>query len=409
MTLFQYKARNRKGVLVTGNMDAPSSAVVNQELARMGHFPTSIVSLGGDKAQEKKSGGGSDFFNKVTPQELVLFTRQLATLFNAGISLLGALTSLGEQIENPKFRAILRQIRLEVEGGRSFSDTLMEHPKVFSPLYVSLIQAGEEGGVIDQMLRRLADILEKQTEIDNKITAAMRYPKMVTGAVFLAIAVLMAKVVPIFVNIFAKARIELPLATRLLIAFHSFLTSYWYILLVVAGLSYFGFRRWVRTADGKRQWDQFTLKVPILGPLVLRSSMAKFARVFGTMQMSGVPILDTIDISARVVDNEIVAAVIRGLRANVEEGMGLAATLQQSKIVPALVIQMISAGEESGALDQMLMKVADFYDEEVDRAIKQLSAMIEPILIVVMGGIVLFLALAIFLPMWDMSKLTKGH
>lgn len=405
MTIYQYKARNRAGALVVGNMDAPNADVVGQELGKMGHFPIAIKPAEA-AASEKKD--PFERFRKVTDQELVLFTRQMATLFNAGIPLLALLSALGENMENPKFKGVIARVRLDIEGGLTLSGSMAKHPDVFNGLYVSMIEAGEAGGVMDNILRRLADLLEKQAENDAKIKGAMRYPKIVVSVVLLAVTILLWKVVPVFVSMFQKAKIELPLATRILIGANDIFSQYWYYMALGIGLVIFAFKKYIATEGGRVRWDQFKLRVPLFGPIALRSSMAKFARVFGTLQTGGVPILDTLDITARVVENVIIAKIVRDLRTAVQDGQGLAAPLKLSGIVPPMVIQMISAGEESGALDEMLIKVSDYYDEEVDRAIKTLSAMIEPILLVFMAALVLFLALAIFLPMWDMSKMAKG-
>ncbi len=406
MAIFQYKARNKAGSLVIGNMDAPNPQIVSQELGKMGHFPVSITTL-----EEKKSGGKELGFlerhQKVPDEELVLFTRQLATLFNAGIPLLGALTSLAEQVEHPKFKIIVQNIRLDIEGGRSLSEAMGKHPEVFTDLYVSMIEAGEEGGMIDDILKRLADLLEKDAQLEAEIKAATRYPKMVIGAVAIAIGILMKWVVPVFVKMFQKSNIALPAPTKLLIGFHSIFVEWWlYTLVFFVGL-FFAFKKYTATEQGRLKWDLIKLRIPLIGPIVLRSAMAKFARVFGTLQKGGVPILDTIEVSANVVDNRVISGIIRGLRISVQEGLGIAGPLQNSRFVPHLVVQMIAAGEESGALDEMLIKVADYYDEEVARALQRLTVMIEPILIFFMGLMVLFLALSIFLPMWDMSKMAR--
>lgn len=392
------------GELVAGSMDAPNADAVGDELDRMGHFPVTIKSK--EEAAEKgEKVDPLERFQKITNKQLVLFTRQMSTLFNAGIPVLGILVALQEQVEIPKFKRIVRQLQLDIEGGLSLSEAMDKHPDVFDELYVSMIEAGEAGGVMDSLLKRLADLLERQVENDAKVKAAMSYPKMVISAMIIAVTILMWKVVPIFVNMFAKAKIELPLATKILIASNKAFFDYWYLLLGGTILAVFAFKKYTATEKGRYQWDMFMLKAPIMGPIVLRSSMAKFARVFSTLQAGGVSILDILSVSSRVVDNVVLSSIILGLRDSVQEGTGLAAPLKQSGLIPPLVIQMISAGEESGALDEMLDKVADYYDAEVDHAVKNLSSMIEPILLLFMAGLVLFLALAIFMPMWDMSKM----
>ncbi len=406
MPLFEYKARDTMGELVAGSMNAPDAEAVGSELGRMGHFPVTISSAEEDAAgAESEKVDPLERFQKVTNKELVLFTRQMSTLFNAGIPVLGILVALQEQIGSRKFRKVVAQLQVDIQDGLSLSESMEKHPSVFDELYVSMIAAGEAGGVMDDLLKRLASLMEREMENDAKVKGAMSYPKMVVSAMAIAVTVLMWKVVPIFVNMFDKAKIELPLATKILIASNKAFFDYWYLLLGGIVLSIFIFKKYTATEMGRYQWDMFMLKVPIMGPIVLRSSMAKFARVFGTLQAGGVSILEILNVTARVVDNVVISSIIRGLRDSVQEGTGLAAPLKQSGLIPPLVIQMIAAGEESGALDAMLEKVADYYDEEVDHAVKNLSSMIEPILLLCMAGLVLFLALAIFMPMWDMSKM----
>ena len=410
MPIFEYKARDKMGELVAGSMNAPDAEAVGSELGRMGHFPVTIRS-----AEEDAGGAESEKvdplerFQKVSKKELVLFTRQMSTLFNAGIPILGILVALQEQVGTPKFKKIVKQLQVDIEGGLSLSEAMEKHPSVFDELYVSMIAAGEAGGVMDGLLKRLANLMEREVENDAKVKAALSYPKMVISAMIIAITILMWKVVPIFVKMFAKAKIELPLATKILIASNKAFFDYWYLLLGGTILAIFAFKKYTSTEKGRYQWDMFMLKVPIMGPIILRSSMAKFARVFSTLQAGGVSIIEILSVSSRVIDNVVLSSIIRGLRDSVQEGTGLAAPLKQSGLIPPLVIQMIAAGEESGALDEMLEKVADYYDDEVDHAVKNLSSMIEPILLLFMAGLVLFLALAIFMPMWDMSKMAGKH
>ncbi len=396
------------GELVAGSMNAPDAESVGSELGRLGHFPITIKSTEAVEDKGEKV-DPLERFQKVPKKDLVLFTRQMSTLFNAGIPVLGILVALQEQAASPKFKKIIQQMQEDIQGGLSLSEAMEKHPSVFDELYVSMIEAGEAGGVMDDLLKRLATLMERQMENDAKVKAAMRYPKMVVSAMIVAVAILMWKVVPIFVDMFEKAKIELPLATKILIASNKAFFDYWYLLLGGAVLFYFIFKKYTSTEKGRYQWDMFMIKVPIMGPITLRSSMAKFARVFGTLQAGGVSILDILSVSSRVVDNVVISSIILGLRDSVQEGTGLAAPLKQSGLIPPLVIQMISAGEESGSLDEMLEKVADYYDEEVDHAVKNLSSMIEPILLLFMAGLVLFLALAIFMPMWDMSKMAGKH
>lgn len=404
MPQFEYKARNRMGTLISGTMSAATPQDVGLELSRMGHFPVAIESARPQRTPVLEMDLFARF-QKVKTQELVLFTRQMSTLFNAGIPILSILQALEDQVENLRFKAVVHRIQEDVADGLALSDAMARHPEVFPDLYINMIEAGETGGIMEDVLARLADLLEKQQENDAKVRAAFRYPKIVLGVMLLAIAFLMWKVVPVFINLFQTIKVELPLPTQILVLVHGMFVKYWLSLFLLIGGGIFIFRRYTATQLGRRQWDYFKLRMPLLGPINLRSSMAKFARIFGNLQRSGVPILEALHVSARVVDNTVLSNVLMNLIVSVEEGKGLAKPLRDSGWVPVLVVQMVAAGETSGSLDQMLLKVADYYDQEGERSIKALSTWLEPILIVVMGVLVLFLALSIFLPMWDMSKM----
>ncbi len=397
------------GSLITGEMEALNREMVGQELGRQGQFAVSIQEV---STRQKAGGSGfninlDEYFSSIKIEDMVLFSRQMSTLFRAGIPLLGILSALTEQIENIKFKRVLEEMHKGIQDGLSLSEAMSRHPQVFSELYISMISAGEEGGIMDDILQRIADLLEKQAQNEAKVRAAMRYPKIVVLAMSVALIILMTYVVPVFVRMFEKVNLELPLATRMLISFNNFFQNYWFLGLAGLIFAFFLLKNFLATAKGRYQWDRIKLKLPLIGPIALRASMAKFARIFGNLQRAGVPILDALMVSSRVVDNAVIAKVIADLRGSVQEGLGLAAPLKSSGWVPAMVVQMVAAGEDSGMLDEMLVKVADYYDEEVDRAVTSLSSSIEPILIVCMGCMVLFVALAIFMPMWDMSQMTR--
>lgn len=410
MPVFDYKARNSKGGLEQGSINAADANAVGQELSKRGHFPVKIALAGGGAAEGNKDADQKDVpfsqrFEKVTAKDLVLFTRQMSTLFNAGLPILGILSALTEQMDSPKLKRVLTQVQVDIQGGLSVSEAMSKYPDVFSELYLSMIAAGEAGGVMDELLGRLADLLEKDEENRVKVKAAMSYPKMVVGAMAIAMVILMVKVVPIFVGMFEKAKIELPLATQLMIAGNKAFQDYWHITGAVCIGLYLLHQKWINTPSGRYNWDMFCLKFPLIGPILLRSAMSKFARVFGTLQKGGVPILDILKVTSQVMGNVVLSGVVISVKESVQEGLGMAVPLKRSGLVPPLVVQMVAAGEESGSLDIMLIKVANYYDDEVDQAVKNLSSKIEPILLVFMGGMVLFLALAIFVPMWDMSKM----
>ena len=395
------------GGLVVGTMDASTAQDVGSELSKMGHFPIAVQAAATEESKGSMEIKLPDRFTPIRPQELVLFSRQMATLFNAGIPILGILDALVEQMENPRLKKVVLKVHQDVSDGMALSESMARHPDVFSELYVSMIEAGESGGIMDEILGRLADLLEQEEENDSKIKAAFRYPKIVAGVMVAAVGFLMWKVIPVFIGLFKTIKMELPMPTQILIAVHGFFVNYWYILVITVVAGMILFNRFVATSYGRRQLDLVKLKMPLLGPIYLRSSMAKFARVFGNLQHSGVPILEAIQVSSRVMENVVLSDIILGLMVSVEEGQGLSQPLKESGWIPGLVVQMVAAGESSGSLDEMLLKVADYYDQEVDRSIKSLSTYLEPILVVFMGVLVLFLALAIFLPMWDMTKMTS--
>lgn len=404
MSTFSYKARDRVGKAVTGTLDAPDTNVARVRLGEMGYIP---ITLKEGKANKEKGTAISFLKPKVRPKDIIVFTRQLATLFAAGIPLLRSIQALAEQMENKTFKEVLQKVTAEIQAGTAFSDTLAKHPKVFSKIYVSMIRAGEASGTLEDILKRLALLAEHDAATKAKIKAATRYPKIVIGVMLAAIVILMKFVVPNFMQIFEMVELELPLATRMLIKANYLFTNYWYILFGGAGILFFAFSKFTKTKRGRRQMDALILKIPIFGPIFLKIAMSVFTRTMSTLNRSGISIIKNLEICAEVVDNVIIAEVIDHLKENVKQGKSIAGTMKESPIFTPMVIQMMAAGEESGELDNMLVKVSEYYDSEVDYAIGNISSLIEPILLAFLGGMVLFLMLAIFLPMWDMTKLAE--
>ncbi|ODS30394.1 MAG: type IV fimbrial assembly protein [Candidatus Scalindua rubra] len=405
MPTFKYKARDRVGKAVAGILDAPGADVARVRLGEMGYIP---IALEEGKAKTKEKGPSISFLKpKVRPKDIIVFTRQLSTVFAAGIPLLRAIQALYEQMENKTFKEVLQKVTKEIQEGASFSDALEKHPKVFSKIYVSMIRAGEASGTLEDILKRLALLAEHEAETKAKIKAATRYPKIVIGAMLVAIVILMKFVVPNFMSIFETVELELPMATRMLIAANSIFSNYWYILFGGAGILFFAFSKYTKTRQGRRQMDALKLKIPIFGPIFLKIAMSVFTRTMSTLNRSGISIIKNLEICAEVVDNVIIAEVVDNLKENVKQGKGIASTMKESKIFTPMVIQMMSAGEESGELDNMLVKVSEYYDMEVDYAIGNISSLIEPVLLAFLGAVVLFLMLAIFMPMWDLVKLAQ--
>lgn len=405
MTTFKYKARDRAGKAVAGTLEAPAMDMARVRLGEMGYIPVSL--------EEGASGVGTKGFSisflkpRVRPKDIIVFNRQLSTLFSAGIPLIRALQSLGEQMENKTFKDVIAKVVLEIQTGSSFSDALARHPKVFSGLYINMVKAGEASGTLDDILKRLAALTEHEAETRAKIKAATRYPKIVIGVISIAVVILMKFVVPNFVQIFEMVEMELPLATRMLLGANYIFAKFWYILFGGAGGIFFAFKKYAGTKAGRRQIDKFKLKVPVFGPIFLKVAMSVFTRTLSTLNRSGLSIITNLEICADVVENVIISEVILALKESVKQGEGMAVTMKKNRIFTPMVVQMMSAGEESGELDNMLVKVSEYYDMEVDYAIKNISSLIEPILLAFLGAVVMFLMLAIFMPMWDMVKLAE--
>ncbi len=403
MPTFKYKARNGLGNAVAGTLDATGMDTARFRLGEMGYIP---VFLEEGKARQK--GLSINFLKpKIKDKDIIVFNRQLATLFAAGIPLLRAVQGLAEQMQNKTFKEVLLRVAAEIQTGASFSDALAKHPKVFSGLYINMIRAGEASGTLDNILERLASLAEHAAEIKAKIKAATRYPKIVVSAMFIAIFILMKFVVPNFMSIFTQVELELPLATRMLITANDIFSNYWYVLFGGAGCLFFVFKTYTKTYRGRRQLDLLKLKVPIFGPIFLKIAMSVFTRTLSTLNRSGLSILENLKICADVVENIPISEVINDLRDGVQRGENIAGTMKKSKFFTPMVVQMMSAGEESGELDNMLVKVSEYYDMEVDYSIKNIASLIEPILLAFLGAAVLFLMLAIFLPMWDLVKLAE--
>ncbi|MBI2413980.1 MAG: type II secretion system F family protein [Deltaproteobacteria bacterium] len=405
MPSFQYRARDRQGVLVVGNMDAASRTELETSLDKMGLIPISVAA-GGRKAAL------SPFMNalfkqKVSERDIILFSRQLATLFGAGVPLTRALFTLERQIQSKEFVDIVRRIREDVEGGSSFSGAIAKHPKVFGELYANMIEAGEAGGILDNVLDKLALMFEKNAENRAKVKAATLYPKIVLGAIVIAIVILMNFVIPKFAKLYESFKVDLPLPTRILIKASNAFTSYWYLAIVIVAAAVLGWRAYIATKNGRRNWDAVRLKVPIFGPLLLKAILSRFSRVLGALYKSGLPILQSLDIVSRAVENTVMALEIKKIEDEVRAGKGLAEPMTKAAHFPPMVVQMVTVGEDTGNLDQMLDKVAEYYDSEVDNTIRNLTTTLEPILLAFIFAIVLFIALAIFLPMWDILKIVR--
>ncbi len=394
MPVFEYTARTLKGELVRDKIDLPTKDDVIAHIRKNKMILVQVVQ--GAKSIGFKFGGG------VKTRDVVIFTRQFATMINSGLPLVQALDILAQQTENKALAEITRQVVSDVESGHTLADALRKHPKGFTDLYVNMVAAGEAGGILDTILLRLAQFLEKNDAIVRKVKGAMIYPAVIFSVAAIAVAVLLIFVIPTFQNMFASVNLQLPLPTRIVIGMSSILIHYWWLIIGVIGGSIYAINRYYKTAPGKLQIDTMMLRAPVLGDLLRKSAVSRFTRTLGTLISSGVSILDGLEITARTAGNMVIHNAVMESRASIAGGETISAPLQKSKVFPPMVISMIAVGEQTGGLDEMLSKIADFYDEEVDAAVSALLSLMEPIMIVVLGVIVGGMVVAMYLPIFDM-------
>ena len=391
MPTFAYTARSPNGELKTATMDAASRDDVVAQLRRQ---RLAVVKV--DEEQKKKTGG------KIKMRDIVIFTRQFSTMINSGLPLVQSLDILAKQSENKALKEVTRQVVYDVESGLTVADALRKHPKAFTELYTNMVAAGEAGGILDTILMRLATFLEKNDALVRKVKGAMIYPGVIMSVAFVAIVVLLVFVIPVFQNMFASVNLALPLPTRIVIGMSEFLQGYWWAV----GLSGYGavlaVQRYYATSGGRLTLDRMMLKVPVLGDVLRKSAVSRFTRTLGTLIGSGVSILEGLEITAKTAGNRVVHDAILESRASIAGGDTIAAPLQKSQVFPPMVISMIAVGEQTGGLDEMLTKIADFYDEEVDAAVSALLSLMEPIMIVFLGLVVGGMVVAMYLPIFDM-------
>ncbi len=393
MPQFTYTARAINGDLKSATLEAPSRDEVIKQLRQQ---RLNVLKIDEGTAAKKKRSG------KIKMRDIVIFTRQFSTMINAGLPLVQALDILAQQSENPALKDITRQVVFDVESGNTLADAMRKQPRAFSELYVNMVAAGEAGGILDTILMRLAVFMEKNDALVRKVKGAMIYPSVIISVAVIAITVLLIFVIPTFAAMFAEVNMTLPLPTRIVIGMSHFLKTYWWVMIGVAVGSVFTFRKYYATADGKLQIDRLLLKAPVLGDVLRKSSVSRFTRTLGTLISSGVSILDGLEITAKTAGNRVVQDAIMESRASIAGGETIAAPLKKSQVFPPMVISMIAVGEQTGGLDEMLAKIADFYDEEVDAAVSGLLALIEPLMIVFLGVVVGGMVVAMYLPIFDM-------
>ena len=409
MATFRYSGRNAEGVKVAGIVDGNSAEAVASELLGKSITPLTIEAQNAADADVFAALGEKLRRKHVDLDELIIFCRQMYSLAKAGVPIIRAIAGLGESNRNLYFREVLQKVRSDLEGGVSMAVALNAHPKVFGTLFVSMISVGENTGQLDQAFRQLASYLELERETRKRIKQATRYPLFVLSAMAVALTVINLFVIPAFSKVFAQFQAHLPLPTRILIATSQFFQDYWWLLALLLGGSLYAFFKWIETEAGALKWDQLKLRLPIVGGIFERIALARFTRTFAMMYKAGVPLLQTLSINSASVGNKYIGQAILGMRESVERGEALTRSASASGLFTPLVLQMMAVGEETGALDDLFVEVADFYEQEVDYDLKQLADAIEPILIVAMGVMVLILALGVFLPMWELASAAKGR
>ncbi len=394
MPVFTYAARAADGEIRRDEIEVRSREEVVSYLRRQRLVPVSV--------REKPKEISLSFLQRVKMRDVVIFTRQFATMINAGLPLVRTLDILAQQTPSRVLAKAVEEVKIDIESGNPLADSLKNHPKIFTPLYVSLVHAGEAGGILDTVLGRLATFLEKNEALVRKVKGAMIYPAVVLGVAVIAILVLLIFVIPTFESMFASFDAALPLPTRLVIGMSQFIQSYGLFLVGGGVVIGFGFKRWADTPNGRLKFDRFLLRVPIIGGLLRKTAVARFTRTLGTMISSGVTILDGLEITAKTAGNRVIHDAVMQSRRAIAEGKSIAEPMRRTGVFPPMVTQMINVGEETGDLDGMLSKIADFYDSEVDVAVEALLKALEPAMIVVLGTVIGGMIIAMYLPIFSL-------
>jgi type IV pilus assembly protein PilC len=393
MPTFEWKGTARNGQTQTGVLVADSKDAVITTMRRQQIVVTAVKEKGKEIALPK-------FGGKVPPQMIAVFTRQFSVMIDAGLPLVQCLEILGSQQENKTFKRTLIQIRQDVESGASLADAMRKHPKVFNDLYTNMVAAGEAGGILDTILQRLATYIEKAVKLNAQVKSAMIYPVAVISIACIVVAIILWKVIPVFASLFESLGAELPLPTRIVIALSNFIGDFWWAMTILIVAAVYFIRRYYQTYKGRRVIDGLLLKAPVLGILLRKIAVARFCRTLATLTSSGVPILDGLQITARTAGNSVVEDAIMATRKSVEEGKTISEPLGDTEVFPSMVVQMIAVGEQTGALDTMLTKIADFYEDEVDIAVAGLMKLLEPILIAFLGVAIGGIVIAMYMPMF---------
>ncbi|MFW5926713.1 MAG: type II secretion system F family protein [Wenzhouxiangella sp.] len=407
MTAFQWRGRNARGQLVDGRVEADSTDAVAQQLFRLDITPIEIETAV-EKPQAFAGLRRRLGFDRPRVNDLILFTRQMYTLTKAGVPLIHGLNNVAESTRNPVLRDAIETVVEALESGRELADGLAQNPDVFPPMFVSIVRVGENSGNLEEAFLQLTHYLELERDFRARLKQALRYPAMVIAAMFIAVAILMVWVIPVFAQFFERHDAELPLPTQIIIAVSGFTSEWWWIILAGVIALIFTFRIWTRTEDGRYRWDRTKLRLPVVGKILFEGAMARFARSFGMTYRSGVPLIQGLTLVSRAVENEYVGQAVNDMRTGIERGESLSRTAAATGLFSPLVLQMIGVGEETGDVDAMLTETAEHYEREVDYDLRNLSAAIEPILLIFLAVLVLILALGVFLPMWDVGRAALG-
>ncbi len=402
MPTFRYKARDKFSRLISGESSADNSNAVAKKLSDSGYVPISIEEVSAFSAQKI-----IEKFNRVGLEEVNSFTRQLYALFKAGLPLLTILQAIAAQTRNKYLKNAITEVASDVRGGSRLSEALKKYPRIFDALYVSLIAAAEASGSMVEVLARLNQLIDQEIDTRQRIKSATRYPLIAFFVLCVGFTIIVTFVIPRFAIVYSQFNALLPLPTRILIGISVLVNKYWYIAILAVAGAVFAFTRFINTVKGRVLWDNFKIKIPVFGPLVTMLVMSRFARITAMLMKSGVPILEVLDLSARTSGNVIIARAIQNIRESVNQGKGVSEPMKLSGLFPPIVVQMVAAGEQTGNIDELLLSVADYYDLESSYKIKNLSTYIEPILIFILAVMVLLMALAIFLPMWNLIKVFK--
>jgi type IV pilus assembly protein PilC len=406
-TTYLYKVRDSSGKVLSGSLDADNTALVANRLRQMGYVPIAIDKKAGAGVRRDVSIPGLS--KRISLKEVAVFSRQFATMVNSGLTLLRCLSILSLQTSNKHFQTIIDQVRSDIESGSSLSQALGRHPKAFSKLYISMVRAGETGGSLDRTLEELAAIIEKQVELRGKIRSAMTYPVAVLALVLLILTAMLIFIVPVFKNMYAGLGGKLPAPTLLLIDISNIAVHGFPFVLLTIVVLVFLYKRWVKTAAGKMARDKLVLKIPVFGGLIRKTAMTRFAGTLATLLSSGVPVLESLEITSDTVGNMVVSKAVHAVAEGTKRGEPMTRPLQEFPVFPPMVTQMMAVGDETGALDTLLRKVADFYAEEVQRTVDALTSLLEPLLIVVLGGAVGAMVISLYMPMFDIIKLVGNN